>query len=253
MSTLRNILTNAKDPAIARELVGKVRNRLETDRRKEATSWAREHAISVEGWCRSFDPEIWHEVSKACDDLTKDAYRRLDLIDSTMGGGGAYSLLMFLTRIHKPKVVFETGVAAGWSSRAILEALLRNGNGVLYSSDFPYFRQQNPEQHIGLLVPDELRAKWTLDIRGDRVALPRFVSSIDKIDMFHFDSDKSYRGRKFAVDCITPKLARDAVVIMDDIQDNLFFHDYAARLDTVPTIFEFGGKFVGVIGLPEGL
>jgi hypothetical protein len=35
---------------------------------------------------------------------------------------------------------------AGFSSSAILTALKENGEGILYSSDFPYFRIKNPEK-----------------------------------------------------------------------------------------------------------
>ena len=56
----------------------------------------------------------------------------------SLGGGGNFILLYFLTRKFN-KVVVETGVAAGWSSLAILGAFEKNGEGKLYSSDFPYF------------------------------------------------------------------------------------------------------------------
>ena len=38
---------------------------------------------------------------------------------------------------------------------------------------------------------------WFLDIRGDDVALPEIVKKLDNntIDLFHYDSDKSYSGR----------------------------------------------------------
>lgn len=250
MGTIRNILRNARDPRVARELITKVRRRREPNRRAEATRWARERAVSIDGWCTTIDSNLWKEVSTSCEDLARDARSRLEQLGLEMGGGGAYPLLMFITRLLKPKVVLETGVAAGWSSRSILEALQRNGSGKLYSTDFPYFRHQDPEEHIGWVVPTELKVGWHLDIRGDRIALPGIVTSLDEIDMFHYDSDKSYRGRSFAMTCISKKLSPQAVVIMDDIQDNLYFHDFVRDNTSNPIVFEFEGKFIGAVGLP---
>ena len=61
--------------------------------------------------------------------------------------GGLYKLLYFPIRKIKPYTVVETGVAAGWTSLAILRALNKNGRGHLYSSDFPYFELKNRRVH----------------------------------------------------------------------------------------------------------
>ena len=45
-------------------------------------------------------------------------------------------LLFFLTRFLKPNIVLETGVANGYSSKAILYAIKKNKKGSLFSSDF---------------------------------------------------------------------------------------------------------------------
>ena len=82
----------------------------------------------------------------------------LEPLDLDMGGGGHYHLLYFLIRHTLAKNVVETGVAAGWSSQAILLALKENKeNGQLYSSDFPYFRYKNPEELVGYIVDEELK------------------------------------------------------------------------------------------------
>ena len=81
----------------------------------------------------------------------------------------------------------------------------------MYSSDFPYFRLNNPEQYIGILAKNESNIMdWSLDIRGDDIA----VNEIKKIgnspiDIIHYDSDKSYSGRdnfiKICIQISTPK------------------------------------------------
>ena len=64
-------------------------------------------------------------------------------------------------------------------SLAILRALEKNGNGHLYSSDFPYFRLENPEKYIGYLAKNENnKNNWFLDIRGDDKALLKLQSRL---------------------------------------------------------------------------
>ena len=90
---------------------------------------------------------------------------------------------------------------------------------------------------------------WILDIRGDDIALNNFASIINdnSVKLFHYDSDKSYSGRTKAFKTIKNKLSNDAVIIFDDIQNNLHFRDLVRTLNVNFEIFEFKGKFVGVI------
>lgn len=250
-SRLGNIAANAFRPGFLGTMVKKLVRRAEPDTRAAATAWARERAESIDEWCRSVDDALWQRIVAESVLLEEDAQRRVAATGESLGGGGAHPLLSFVVQRYRPQVVVETGVAAGWSSRAILEALRVNGAGRLYSSDFPYFRLERPERFIGVVVPEELRADWHLDIRGDRRALPSIVESVRRIDLFHYDSDKSVGGRRFALDTVQPRLSPGAVVLMDDIQDNMFFADWVTRAGTPHRVFEFGGKFVGAVGLDE--
>lgn len=249
MSKLINIGKSALHGSNVRVMLDKVRRRFEPDTRSQATGWAESRAISVEDWCTRADSALWLEVASSMEKMALDARERLAKIDFELGGGGAYTLLGFLSRKRRPQVVVETGVAAGWSSRAILESLATNGSGKLYSSDFPYFRIAEPEKFIGFVVPEELHANWFVDIRGDRVALPEIAKMVPSVDLFHFDSDKSYSGRQFAVELMAPLLTPSGVVIMDDIQDNLFFADWVEREGLDPVVFSFEGKYLGAVGL----
>lgn len=149
--------------------------------------------------------------------------------------------------------VVETEVAFGFSSRAFLRALTDNGAGRLLSSDFPYFRQSEPERLIGVLVEPELRDRWTLLVAGDRVNLPIIAGAADRIDLFHYDSDKSYSGRAFALHALQASLAEGALVIFDDVQDNLHFRDWMQATGADHQIFEYGGKWIGTTGGPGEL
>lgn len=142
------------------------------------------------------------------------------------GGGGAHgALLYFLVRLLRPKRVLETGVSAGVSSRAILEAMAVNGSGQLYSSDLA--THLRPEQ-VGIMVPERLRGRWRLYREGDEHNIPRILRDTGgEIDFIHYDSAKSYAARMRFVESIGP-LADRAVVAFDDVDRNLAFRDFVA-------------------------
>ncbi len=50
------------------------------------------------------------------------------------------------------------------------------------------------------------------------------------------------------MDRIMPALQGDALVIMDDIHDNCFFRDWVARSQLEFHVFEFAGKYLGLVG-----
>lgn len=251
MTRAINVLKSAMRPGRLVVMADKVRRRLEPDTRVAATQWARERAVSLPGWCAAEDERLWTRVVADMDVMAADARKRLSSVRYDLGGGGAYPLLAFLVRQRQPEVVVESGVAAGWSSRAILESMVLAGRGTLYSSDFPYFRIADGDRYVGWVVPDQLRQHWILDTRGDRVALPAIVARAREIHLVHYDSDKTYGGRKFAMECLAPALAPSAVIVMDDIQDNLFFAEWVEELKLEPVVFEFEGKYLGLVSMPR--
>jgi predicted O-methyltransferase YrrM len=224
---------------------------MEKDTSDKALAWAkREVSVTTEEYCKRLDTKLWQGVQKDCVSIRKDAEKILSTIPFSLGGGGNFPLIYFLVRKFKPRVVVETGVAAGWSSLAILRAFHKNKSGRLFSSDFPYFRLDNPEQFIGIITRNEPnKNSWDLDISGDEKALPQIVTKLgaSSIDLVHYDSDKSYSGRSFAMQVLRNKLSKDAIIVVDDIQDNLHFKDYVHELDLKYSVLEFEGKYVGII------
>lgn len=181
--------------------------------------------------------------------LEDNAHKILSALEHDLGGGGIYPFLYFITRYTKPDCIVETGVAAGFSSYAFLAAIKANGKGRLYSSDFPYFRLPNPERYIGIVVEESLKDNWDLYIDGDEANLPKILRNTSKIDIFHYDSDKTYSGRHMTMSLIEGTLSKNAIILMDDIQDNSFFYDYVETKNVKSwRIFEFQGKYVGMIG-----
>jgi hypothetical protein len=221
------------------------KNRLSQD---ENLSWLSRESTNMSEFCMGLNESLWNDIQSDVERVCSDAKKRLEDIPFELGGGGAYPLLYFIVRLCKPKVVVETGVASGFSTYAILDALNKNETGHLYSSDFPYFRLSNPAQFIGIVVPENLKKRWSLYIKGDAVNLPEINREILNIDIFHYDSDKSYSGRVAAQKIFNDKITNKSWVIIDDIQDNCFFHDFVSENNYKNwQVFEFEGKWVGVV------
>jgi hypothetical protein len=210
--------------------------------------WLMENESSLAGFCSKLDCKLWREIQDDVNRISICANKTLQNIPFDLGGGGAYPLLYFITRYNKPAVVVETGVASGFSTFSILDALSKNQKGHLYSSDLPYFRLPNPTQYIGIVVPDVLKSRWSLYTKGDHLNLKNVCACIRHIDVFHYDSDKSYKGRAMVFSFLRDYLSNKSWVIMDDIQDDSFFYDFASEIPEENwRVFNFQGKWLGLI------
>lgn len=227
LNTLKFALHNKGWKVVGQKIIAKMSSFADARERAEVLKWCQSVAEPYAVWAERASPELWSEASKFGEDLTARATRELPNAKTRFGGGGAYALLYFMVRLRRPTVVVETGVAAGWSSTAILAALEANGHGELWSSDLPYFRQGAQVGEIGVLVPEELKGRWHLYIEGDRINLPQIVDKVPSIDLFHYDSDKTKAGRDFALSIVGPRLSDDATVLFDDILDNDHFRGLA--------------------------
>ena len=251
---LKNTLQAALDPAKGRVMVEKLWRRVcdtKGSLSPEANNdWLKKNAQDIDALLAKIPADIQAETKEFVVALDRHAKSVLSAIPHDLGGGGGVPLLYALTRLHKPAVVIETGVAAGFSSASFLSAMRQNGSGHLYSSDFPYFRIAEPEKYVGVILDENLREQWSLFLEGDRANLPNIASRVGgKVGLFHYDSDKSYDGRKFALDLVRPLMADDGLIVMDDIQDNSFFHDWVAREPAMPwAVYAYNGKYIGVVG-----
>src|SRR5689334_13556106 len=101
------VARNALRPGYFGEMVRKVRERVwsREDESSEATQWAAERAVDIARWARAINPELWTESEAFATKLEAHAAERqlgLEAAGVTMGGGGAYALLYFLTRHLAP-------------------------------------------------------------------------------------------------------------------------------------------------------
>ena len=250
---IKNICIQVLKPGRLFVMLKKVFKRLMDDQGHHSKSqnleWIEQHSSDFKELATRLDATLWGETEKVSKTLEKSIENTFKKLEHGFGGGGVYPFLYFLTRYMKPNCIVETGVAAGCSSYAFLLAIKANGHGRLHSSDFPYFRLPNPEQYIGVVVDNALKDNWDLHIDGDEKNLPRILSKIDKIGIFHYDSDKSYSGRKKVMSMIENALDKDGIILMDDIQDNSYFYDYIEKNNPQSWhIFEFQGKYVGMVG-----
>ena len=218
-----------------------------TDKNKIDIDWLKKHKSSWEDYLKTINLEIFDETREVIDELIKENKKKLNKLDVKLGGSANQFLLYFLIRKFKPNVIFETGVAAGHSSRAILRALKTNQKGKLYSSDFPYFRIKNSEKYIGILVEEELKDIWHLSIEGDSTNIKEFLKIENTIDFFHYDSDKSYKGKQATFNLVKKKMSKGGIFIFDDIQDDNFFRDLTIQNNLNFKVFSFENKYVGLI------
>lgn len=125
-----------------------------------------------------------------------------------------------LVRHLKPAHVVETGVARGFTSRIVLEALERNGAGHLWSIDLP--PPQNPDLHeqIGAAVGDELRHRWSYIKGSSRRHFPRLLAQLGQIDLFIHDSAHTEYNMRFELDRAWAALKPGGVAMADDIDYN---------------------------------
>lgn len=245
----KNSVKRRNFSVMAHKVMLRIRERHLKAENDDVRSWCAAQATDGDTFMKALDPALWQEAQDVCVAITRKGEEKLAKLGLDLGGGGYYPLLYFFTRLLNPSVVVETGVAAGWSSQAFLLAMKKNSaGGKLYSSDFPYFRYENPEKLVGYIVDDELRPDWALHIDGDENNLPKIVAAIDHIDFLHYDSDKSYAGRELAVEMLLPLISPRGLVIFDDIQDNFHFRDFCQARGLPFRIFGFGGKYVGLCG-----
>jgi predicted O-methyltransferase YrrM len=215
---------------------------------RAATEWAVARAVPVEaalatvGLAREADP-----VPAMPPELLSEGSRRAEKSAVQMGGPGDVDLLYAAAKLSGALVAVETGVAYGWSSLAILAALEGREGVRLISVDMPYPKMNN-EAFVGIVVPERLRASWTIVREPDRRGLEKALRLAGgSLDLSHYDSDKSWRGRQYGFPLLWNALRPGGVFISDDIQDNMAFAEFVAARGLRFAVTESKGKYVGIV------
>jgi hypothetical protein len=154
------------------------------------------------------------------------------------GDAGLVRAIWCLTRHLRPKNVVETGVAHGVTSRFILEALKRNGDGHLWSIDLPPL-DRSWHQQIGIAVGAGHSDRWTYIKGSSRRRLPRLLYDLGQIDLFIHDSLHTERNVRFELDRTWPMLGPKGAIVVDDIDANWGFRSFSQTIpDQVSLICE---------------
>jgi hypothetical protein len=128
-----------------------------------------------------------------------------------------------ITRLVKPNVVVETGVAHGLGACVLCAALLRNAN------------EGHPGRYIGTdvwtaagaMLGDRYRGVATV-LYGDSVALLRNLACT--IDLFINDSNHSYDYEMMEYATVRPKLSDRAILIGDNCLDSTALARFSGEL-----------------------
>lgn len=142
----------------------------------------------------------------------------LDFAISYKGGLFVYTYL----RLKRPNVVLETGVANGYSTGIILEALNKNNHGKLYSVEV--------NKNVGGLLSKINKSRWILNIDKPQRGLIATLCKLKNIDVFLHDSDHSYENMKFEFNSVIPKLSTCGQIMSDDIEGNSAFIELYSKL-----------------------
>jgi predicted O-methyltransferase YrrM len=239
-------------PELFRTLKGFAFKRItSTDAAREAVHWCEGRAITTtDAIAKLFKTKMAEAICEKFKDVFAEAQKAVQTCPVRMGGAANLDLLYEIAENTGAKKVVETGVAYGWSSLALLLSLTTRENSMLVSTDMPYI-DRNSIEHIGCVVPDQLRSCWKVITGPDRFALPQALEKLPSIDLCHYDSDKSYKGRIWAYNLLWKALKPGGYFISDDIGDNLAFRDFCKQIEKEPVIVqspaEASRKYVGIL------
>lgn len=174
---------------------------------------------------------LWPQVEQALEQqglpMGRGAYGGWD-----DGDQGFARVVHCLTRHLRATSVVETGVARGITSRVILEALARDGDGRLSSIDLPAL-DTAIHSEIAAAVPSELRGRWTYVNGTSRRRLPPLLAELGEIDLFVHDSSHTTRNVRFELERAWGAMRKGAIVA-DDIERNEAFGQFTRARPDVP-------------------
>lgn len=123
-----------------------------------------------------------------------------------------------IVRLALPETVVETGVGNGLSSFYILNALMNNGSGRLYSIDAPH--ASGAENYSGGFVPDNLKDVWTFIQGLGYYEIKRLKKDIPAVDIFIHDSNHTYFNQKAEFSSVIGWVKPGGLIIADDIHND---------------------------------
>lgn len=141
-----------------------------------------------------------------------------------------------VARHARPRVVIETGVAHGVTSRVVLEALRCNDLGHLWSIDLPFPFDHRLHAQTGVAVTDACRRRWSYLEGSSRNRLPPLVAEIGHVAMFVHDSLHTARNTLFEMEQVASTMPVGGVMLVDDIGSHDAFAAFARKHPEYQTI-----------------
>jgi predicted O-methyltransferase YrrM len=126
----------------------------------------------------------------------------------------------------------ETGVALGFTTATVLQAMADSGRGHLYSVDLPAL-QYDPADPIGRAVPMSLADRWTLELGDSRKKLEPLCARVAPVDIFLHDALHTYSSQLREYRTAWPFIRPGGLVISDDV-NNPAFIEFAHEVDARP-------------------
>ena len=212
------------------------------------------HAFIEKDWCNKKSisvPELFEKLSfdyngnsALSDEYILKVQKVIDSSNANFGGKGHINLLYNLSESISAVNCIETGVAYGWSSESLLRSITKR-DGKLISIDMPMIGQTDYHL-IGCAVSKDMTSSWKLIKEPDRNGLIKAIEQFNnKLDLIHYDSDKTYYGRIWSQPIIYDALRKGGLFISDDIECNSAFREFATSNNLDYFVVKFEGRYVG--------
>ncbi|MFZ0891845.1 MAG: class I SAM-dependent methyltransferase [Thermoplasmata archaeon] len=148
-------------------------------------------------------------------------------------------LLYVLVRAVRPRWLIESGISAGYSSRFLLEALVKNGGeGHLDSIGIARFalgnvsetdRQRVADRPIGWLVPSRFEGRWTRHVgRSDEILPGLLAGRPPELDLFLHDSLHDYTTMHYEYETVWSHIRPGGWVLSHDIHSSEAWPEFLA-------------------------
>jgi len=142
---------------------------------------------------------------------------------------GASRLLFSLTLFTEPEVILETGVANGFSSSYILQALKILNKGKLISLEYLYF-PWHTKKGVGLAIPNELKEKQEIVASTLSDELIDVIDKTRPIDIFLHDSAHTYNHMLKEFRIAWPNIKKGGLLMADDVGFQDAFLDFVDEI-----------------------
>ena len=149
-------------------------------------------------------------------------------------------LLELLIAKNKPRVVVETGIANGVSTRAILNAFSQNH---LFSSRLISF-DTDPRVAVEEFLSN---SQFTFKLVSSENNFESQMELLPEVDLFYHDSDHSYSNQMLEYKVAWAKISKGGVLMSDDINWSNAFLDFCLTNNRKPQVLADTEKFSGIV------